>query len=38
MFQNRARIAYTQHCIRAHLQGFEPLTWVQFQRFGLFKV
>ena len=34
----QSRRAYSQHVIRAHLQGFEPLTYEQFQLFVLFKI
>lgn len=34
----KSRTAYTHHVIRAHLQGFTPMTYAQFVRFGMFKV
>lgn len=34
----KSRKAYTWHCIRAHLQGFEPLSYAQFVQFVMFKI
>lgn len=38
MFQTRTRTAYSRHVLRAHLQGFAPLSWVQFQKFTMFSI
>jgi hypothetical protein len=38
MFNIKSRTAYTRHCLRAHLQGFAPMSYVQFARFVLFNV
>lgn len=34
----KSRRAYSQHVIRAHLQGFEPMSYEQFVLFVLFNI
>lgn len=34
----KSRRAYSQHVIRAHLQGFKPMSYEQFVLFVLFKI
>lgn len=34
----KSRTAYSRHFLRAHLQGFKPLTYAQFVQFVLFKI
>lgn len=38
MFNVKSRTAYSFHVIRAHLQGFEPMTYAQFVRFTMFSI
>lgn len=34
----KSRTAYSFHVIRAHIQGFKPMTYAQFQLFVLFNI
>jgi hypothetical protein len=34
----KSRTAYTWHVIRAHLQGFEPMSYAQFVKFVMFNI
>lgn len=38
MFNLRNRTAYTRHVLRAHLQGFAPMSYAQFVRFTMFAI
>jgi hypothetical protein len=38
MFNVKSRTAYSRHVLRAHLQGFTPMGYVQFVQFIMFKV
>ena len=38
LFNIKSRTMYSFHVIRGHLQGFKPMTYVQFVKFSMFKI